>query len=329
MKNEITILQNMIYEIFTFYHRLILMISGREDIHLGPYIQDYINGKITDYTHIERYVRDINDFIFYMKNRAENTRNQDMGYINSRLLDPEYIKTEIVSEMSKRLSELKPNEITVSNFAKILNTIFFERNNAVFQFDPIQLIEIFFENVNEPNPHPNMDDMEIGEVNIQESDYKAELYDMFQTIFLQNPHYLKNSEPFYLEHKLIQIKNGKTSKYNPKPINRSKIEKFIYRKTDNIYLKNIRILIKFIQTERKNLKSFLLNSKNPPFPEDLYLLITQMMGIPELSRSKSKSNSDSKSNYNSNSNSKSRSNSKKKSKSNTRKLHIVNNSLLI
>jgi hypothetical protein len=177
--------------------------------------------------------------------------------------------------------------------------------------------------VNEPNPHPNMDEMEIGEENIQESDYKAELYDMFQTIFLQNPHYLKNSKPFYLEHKLIQIKNGKTSKYNPKPINRFKIEKFIYRKTDNIYLKNIRILIKFIQTERKNLKSFLLNSKNPPFPEDLYLLITQMMGIPELSRSKSKS--DFKSNYNS----KSRSNSKKKSKSNTKKFYTVNNSLLI
>lgn len=253
MDDYIRIIQNMIYEIFTFYHRILMVIVEREDIHVGSYFHDYIMGKNTDYSEIQEYVRFINDIIFYIETGEENTRNQDMGSINVQLLEPEYIKNTFIPILNMKLSSLKPDQIKKEKFAEIINSVFFEVDDRIFQYDPLDLLQIYFKNKET-----------LGELS-------EEVQDMYQ----QNP--------VFYNKKIVEYKKGKSSS-----LNLSKLEKLIYAKTDKIYEKNIRKWMQYIKQKRHQLKEFVA-----PLPTDLYQNISMMMGVPELSKSplqKTKSN---------------------------------------
>jgi len=259
--DEITIVQNMIYELFTFYHRIIMILVGREDIRLGTHISDYIQGKINKYDDITEYVRFLNNVIFFIETGEENTRGPGykLGYINLDLLDPMYIKNTFIPIINTKLSILKPNQITMEKFAEIINNVFFEIHDCVFQYDPIDLMEMHRRN----------------------TDMLGELRDYFnETIPI---HHDKQNE--FVKNKMVEYKSDHKSKMATR-----NIQDLIYIKTDRIYKKNINIWIRYVQKKRRELKTFL-----KPYPTDLYLNISIMMGIPELSRSmKSKSKSKSK-----------------------------------
>lgn len=265
MEDYIHIIQNMIYELFTFYHRILMIIIEREDIHLGSYFKKYIQKEsITNYSEIQEYIRFINDIIFYIETGEENTRNQDMGFINTQLLEPEYIKNSFIPILNMKLSNLKPDQIKKEKFAEIINSVFFEVDDRIFQYDPLDLLEIYFKNKN----------------NLEELSKEVKI--MYQ----QNPHFYDN--------KIVEFKKGKH--FLLKNTNLPKLEKLIYFKTDKIYEKNIRIWILYIKQKRHQLKEFVA-----PLPHDLYQNISRMMGVPELSKSplenaKNKTNSKKRSN---------------------------------
>ena len=260
MEDDIRIIQNMIYELFTFYHRIIMVIVEREDIHLGSYFQDYISGDITKYTQIQEYIRFLNDIIFYIESGEENTRDQDMGFINSQLLEPEYIKHTFIPVLNLKLSKLKPDQIKKENFAEIINSVFFEINERIFQYDPLDLFQLFLRN----------------------KDNLGELTEEVNYLYQQNPQ-------FY-ERKIIEYKTNRKSS-SLKNTNTTKLEKLIYLKTDRIYEKNIRKWIQYIKKKRNQLKEYIA-----PFPHDLYQNISVMMGVPEMSKSPLQSKNKSKSN---------------------------------
>jgi len=266
MDDYIRIIQNMIYELFTFYHRILMVIVEREDIHLGSYFKEYIQGSITNYSEIQEYIRFINDIIFYIEMGEENTRDQDMGYINGQLLEPEYIKHSFIPILNMKLSNLKPHQIKKENFAKIINSVFFEIDDRIFQYDPLDLLEIYFKNKN----------------NLEELSKEVEI--MYQ----QNSHFYEN--------KIVELKKGKL--FSLKNTNLPKLEKLIYLKTDKIYGKNISKWMKYIKQKRDQLKEYVA-----PLPTDLYQNISRMMGVPELSKSPlQKTRSNQKSNRKSNMN---------------------------
>jgi hypothetical protein len=249
MDDDIRIIQNMIYELFAFYHRILMVIIEREDIHLGSYFQDYINGNNTKYSQIQEYIRFLNDIIFYIESGEENTRNQDMGFINSQLLEPEYIKHTFIPVLNLKLSKLKPNQIKKEYFAEIINSIFFEINERIFQYDPLDLFQLFLK---------NKEDL-------------GELTDEVNYMYQQNPQ--------FNERKIVEYKTNRHTS-SLKNTNITKLEKLIYFKTDRIYEKNIRKWIQYIKKKRHQLKEYIA-----PLPHDLYQNISIMMGVPEMSKS--------------------------------------------
>jgi hypothetical protein len=222
------------------------MIIKREDIHLGSYFHDYIMGQNTDYSEIKEYVRFLNDIIFYIETGEENTRNQDMGYINGQLLEPEYIKHTYIPALNVELSKLKSNEMTKKNFREIMNSVLFELNERIFQFDLFEFIDLYFDN------EENLEGL------------SAEFNNMYQ----------KNSH-FYINH-LVEY----TKKRNSSSLNREKLKKYILPKTNRIYKIYIPIWMEFIKRKRDQLKEYIA-----PLPRDLYQNISMMMGVPELSKS--------------------------------------------
>jgi len=258
MEDDIRIIQNMIYELFTFYHRILMVIVEREDIHLGSYFQNYINGKNTEYSEIEDYIRFINDIIFYIQYGEENTRNQDMGFINAKLLKPEYIKYTFIPILNLKLSKLKSDQIKKEYFAEIINSIFFDANERIFQYDPLELFQLFLKN-------------------------KENLGELTEEV-----NYMYQQNPYFFQKKIVEYKtNLHTSSL--KNTNIAKIEKFIYFKTDRIYDKNIRKWIQYIKKKRHQLKEYIA-----PLPHDLYQNISIMMGVPEMSKSPLQSKKNSK-----------------------------------
>lgn len=267
MEDDMHIIQNMIYELFTFYHRILMIIIEREDIHLGSYFKEYIQGSITDYNEIKEYIRFINDIIFYIEMGEENTRDQDMGYINMQLLEPGYIKSFFIPILNMKLSNLKPDQIKKEKFAEIMNSVFFEVDERIFQYDPLDLLEIYFKN----------------------KETLGELSEKVQNMYQENPHFYNKKIVEYKK----ELKKGKSSLL--KNTNPTKLEKLIYLKTDKIYEKNIRKWMQYVKQKRHQLKEFVA-----PLPRDLYQNISRMMGVPELSKSplentKNKTNSNKKS----------------------------------
>jgi hypothetical protein len=89
---------------------------------------------------------------------------------------------------------------------------------------------------------------------------------------------------YYIKKGILEYKTGTSTSRNP-----SKMKKLILYKTDRIYEKNIRKWIHYIKSKRKQLHEFIA-----PLPRDLYLNISRMMGVPELSKSPLQSKTKSK-----------------------------------
>lgn len=248
--DEVTIIHNLIFELFSFYNREIMLFNNTNHFRLGSYFQEYMDGLVTDYTPIKFYIETLNNIIFYFKTGEENTRSQDMGYINSLVLDKEYVRSKIVPFISKKLSELDAKEFTLERVVEILNECFFSNPQLkLFAYTPLDIKQL---------------------AHIRETD-------MFEPSDIQ----------YYLENKVIEQKKlkGKTRRNNSIVLE----DDHIIRKTYNIYIRNIIILVNHIREKRRNLKTFLSQQQNPTFPEDLYRNITEMMGVPRLSKTHTRS----------------------------------------
>ena len=242
--DEVMIIHNLIFELFSFYNREIMLFNNTNHFRLGSYFQEYMDGLVTDYTPIKFYIETLNNIIFYFKTGEENTRSQDMGYINSLVLDKEYVRSKIVPFISKKLSELDATEFTLERVVEILNECFFSNPQLkMFAYTPLDIKQL--EHIRET--------------------------DIFEPSDIQ----------YYLENKVIEQKKlkGKTRRSHSILLE----DDHIIRKTYNIYIRNIIILVNYIREKRRNLKTFLSQQQNPAFPEDLYRNITEMMGVPRLS----------------------------------------------
>jgi hypothetical protein len=210
-----------------------------------------MDGLVTDYQPIKYYIETLNNIIFYFKNGEVNTRNQDMGYINSLVLEKEFVRNSIVPFITKRLSQLGEKEFVLERIVEILNTCFFnDPQFKLFAYTPLDIKEL---------PH------------IREADL-LEAADI----------------EYYLEHKVIEQKKlrGKTRRNNNSMVLE---DDHIIRKLYDVYIRNIIILVNYIRKERKNAKTALAKQTNVVFPEDLYRNITEFMGVPRLSKTPTRS----------------------------------------
>jgi hypothetical protein len=250
-QDEVTIIHNLIFELFSFYNREIMLFNNTNHFRLGSYFQEYMDGLVTDYQPIKYYIETLNNIIFYFKNGEVNTRNQDMGYINSLVLEKEFVRNSIVPFITKRLSQLGEKEFVLERIVEILNTCFFnDPQFKLFAYTPLDIKEL---------PH------------IREADL-LEAADI----------------EYYLEHKVIEQKKlrGKTRRNNNSMVLE---DDHIIRKLYDVYIRNIIILVNYIRKERKNAKTALAKQTNVVFPEDLYRNITEFMGVPRLSKTPTRS----------------------------------------